>query len=473
MNQRLGVRGPVDLAAFACIALLAIALTLPAIYNRFPLVFPDTTAYFSVTYSSQWTLDRAGFYGLFLKPFLLRFPQTPSVWIAIAAQTLCISAILWAVFRRLLPNAPASLALPLLIGVALATSLPWHAAQFLPDAFTGPLVLAVWFAATRDMGSKGTPLLWLLTATLALLHYTHLGLVIACAFACLLVCYLTGTPRREIVKRAVAAMVTVTAVAAAHITIHGAYFGRWTISPLGNYFLFARLSEEGLVPAWMDRHCGVDAPQRLCDLRSEIPADSQRILWTSDSPFIERVHARVGNAAHDPEIWSWIDMMGIAARGSIKEEPMAFLADALRQTGDQLVHFQAADDLCPQSCAGKTWFPDRPAIESQVNASRQLEGTIDKPPIRFVTSITSIIGLLMLLPMVALAIRRRDTLALALLVTIVAALVGNAFMAGALSDVRDRYQSRVVWLAPFAVALLAARFRRRADDLANKTAIVR
>ncbi|HYD66578.1 MAG TPA: hypothetical protein VED21_13925, partial [Azospirillum sp.] len=37
----------------------------------------------------------------------------------------------------------------------------------------------------------------------------------------------------------------------------------------------------------------------------------------------------------------------------------------------------------------------------------------------------------------------------ALFVTILAGLAGNAFVTGALSSVRDRYQSRVVWLVVF------------------------
>ena len=40
---------------------------------------------------------------------------------------------------------------------------------------------------------------------------------------------------------------------------------------------------------------------------------------------------------------------------------------------------------------------------------------------------------------------------------IVTALIANAAMVGALSDVHDRYQSRIVWLVPLAMLFLALR----------------
>jgi hypothetical protein len=38
---------------------------------------------------------------------------------------------------------------------------------------------------------------------------------------------------------------------------------------------------------------------------------------------------------------------------------------------------------------------------------------------------------------------------------VLVALIGNAIVCGALSNPHDRYQSRLIWLAPFALALLA------------------
>ena len=443
-------------ARIVTVAAIAAVLLLPAIANGFPLVFPDTSAYLSVDYADSWPIDRAGFYGFILSPALLSLPDTAGVWLAAAFQAALIAIVLLAAVRRLIPDARPLLALALIALAAVFTSLSWHASQLLPDAFTGALVLLVWLAASRDLARPGTALLWFAAGVLALVHFTHVGLLLAGSAATLIVCAFNGLPAKELARRAVAAVLTVCAVLAAHTAVYGIYFDRWTPSPLGGYFLFARLNEDGLVPRWFDRHCGKDAPKPLCDLRPSIPHDSQQLLWgKGPSPLYDRINRKQGS----PEKWPWVDMVSEAATGAIREEPGAFLANAARATGEQLVHFQALDDECPDNCRNLRLFEWRPGLIEPVRSSRQLTGGLPREQIRVVTGITATAGLLLLLPFFALAVRRRDAAAQALLATIATCLVANAAMAGALSDVHDRYQSRVVWLAPFAVLLVAARWR--------------
>lgn len=438
----------------AVIVAAALILLLPAFYNRFPLIFPDTRAYLGVAYANEWTLDRSAFYGLMFKPLLLATEPVAGLWIAIALQSAAVAAVLMLVVRRVVPNVSPLAAFSLVAVTALTTALPWHAAQLMPDSLTGALILLVWLAASRNATEDGSPLLWLATAALALMHYTHIGLFLVAATVTLLVCAIAGTPTREILKRALAATLAVTAVIGAHVAAHGHLFGRWSVSPMGSYFLFARLHEDGLVPRWFDRHCGRDAPKPLCDLRPSLPGDSQIILWSNEaSPLFLRINQRAGRA----EAWRWMDMLHQAAIGSIREEPLAFAANAASATANQFLHFGALDDECPEKCDMSVMLAMRPALTDKLHASRQLRGEIPKGDIEAVTSIVATLGLVLLIPLFIFALRRRDPIALSLIAAIAAGLTANAFMAGALSDVHDRYQSRVVWLAPFAVILLLAR----------------
>ena len=443
----------------AAVAASAFALLLPAIYNGLPLIFPDTSAYLGVSYGNRWTVDRSAFYGLFLKPLLLPTDSVTGLWLAIALQCAIIAIVLLFAVRRLLPNAAPGAALAVVLATAAATSLPWHSAQLMPDAVAGILVLLTWLAASRDLARRGSPLLWLAVAAAALLHYTYLALVLVAAAASLLVCAGAGVQAREIGKRALAACLVGAAVIAAQVTVHGVYLGRWTVAPQGPYFLFARLYEDGLVPRWLDRHCGRDAPQPLCDLKGSIPQDSQEILWSETSPFYSRIHQKLGQ----PEARAWVDMMEQAAMGSIREEPIAFAGSAARATVSQFVHFGALDDECPERCKGALPFDLRSDLARPLHDSRQLRGTLAEGPVRLVTSAVAILGLLLLIPFLIVAWRRKDALAQGLLVTIIGCLFANAAMAGALSDVHDRYQSRLVWLAPFAALVLFVRWRRPGD----------
>ena len=101
----------------------------------------------------------------------------------------------------------------------------------------------------------------------------------------------------------------------------------------------------------------------------------------------------------------------------------------------------------------------RPTLLAPLLRSRQLTGSIPKNLIRSVTTPVTILALLLMPWLFARAGHRRDVLSCSLLAAVAAALLGNALITGALSDVHDRYQSRVVWLAPLAVILVMMRLR--------------
>jgi hypothetical protein len=225
------------------LALLAIAAVhiAPAAYNRVPLIFPDTSAYFSVAWNHSWPVDRAGFYGLFLAPILRSVTAVPAMWLSVFAQGCAIALVLVAVLRRAWPGASPMAAFALTAAVALTTSHSWHASQLLPDAFTGVVILLAWLAASRNISDRGTPLLWLATGIITLLHFTHTLIVAAVVVATVFVHALSGTALKEVARRTFAAALTIAAVFASHTAVNGIYFNRWTPSPLGGYFLFARL----------------------------------------------------------------------------------------------------------------------------------------------------------------------------------------------------------------------------------------
>lgn len=445
-------------ALLLLVAAVATSLLWPALFNRFPLIFPDTPAYLGVAYGDYWTLDRSGFYGLALKPLLTTMEPVAALWLSIVLQSIVIVCVLVLVVRTLAPRLSPGKAAAVILAIVMLTSLPWHAVQLMPDAFTGVLVVMVWLAASRKVGAAGTALLWLGAGLLAVVHYTHLGLLLAVAVATLTALALSGTPLRDIAARAAAALLVTAAVAAAHVAVNGTHFGRWTVSPMSNLFLFARLHEDGLAARWLDRHCGRDAPAPLCAIRSQLPSDSQILLWGgTKSPLTARVHDQIGQ----PGSWQWMDMLGTAVKGSIRDEPLAFAISSVSGGAQQLVHWRALDDECPGVCrkAMQEMVVFRPSLADPLYRSRQLTGEMDRRSIRSVTTPLPLVGQLLLLPFLLVAIRRRDPIAISMIVAVVAALLANALMAGALSDVHDRYQSRLVWLAPFAVLTLAARWQ--------------
>jgi hypothetical protein len=466
------------------VAILAGVLLLPAIINGFPLVFPDSGTYLGIATGSDYAIDRSSVYGLLLKPFVQAWQGDGGLWLAIVAQALVVALGVLASARTLLEvedrasdgaehhpvtAGPAerrrSSRLPWLLMPVLLTSLPWHAGQFMPDAFTGPLVLIACLAATQPPSARGAALLWLVALVLALTHYTHVVLLAAVASTAILVQIPFGLDWRGAVRRLMVALFVSATAAGLLAAANGAVLGRPTMSPAGPVFLFARLHEDGLIDRWLDRHCGDDAPAPICVERNTIARDSQTLLWRDPNGPVSR---HIWHAGSDAERWRWVEMMATANRGAILEQPTAFLASAMRGTARQLVTFRALDDECPENCGrdrsggvGYVLVRDRPGALAALDGSMQLRGTTPKSLVRAVTTPVAGLALLLLPVAIVLAWRRRDRTALAFTLPVLVGLVVNAALAGALSDVHDRYQSRIVWLAPFLLVLLALRWRGR------------
>jgi hypothetical protein len=118
-----------------------------------------------------------------------------------------------------------------------------------------------------------------------------------------------------------------------------------------------------------------------------------------------------------------------------------------------------------------TLAAQQPQILAAFEQSRQYRGEMPRALVRSLVWPMAVAGLLSLLPMLGWLWLRNDWDALALVAGVSAALIANALMAGALSDVHDRYQSRIVWLAPFVVLAVAVRLycRRCVDGRAART----
>jgi heme A synthase len=98
-----------------------------------------------------------------------------------------------------------------------------------------------------------------------------------------------------------------------------------------------------------------------------------------------------------------------------------------------------------------------------MRAAHQQRGDLHFTVINWIHVPVALVSMLLVVVVLAIAIRRRrlDDLAL-LAATVSLALLGNAFVCGVISGPHDRYGARIVWIATL-VALIAA-IRHFADD---------
>lgn len=433
--------------------------------NGFPLIFPDSGTYLGIATGQDYAIDRSSAYGFLLRPFVRAVPGLPGLWLALAVQAAAVATVLWIAARKLAGPGIRS-PLTVCIVATLVTALPWHAGQIMPDAYTGPVVLLATLAASKAPTAPGASLLWLGALLLALTHYTHVVLIGAAAAAAIVAQVLLGLSWRAAAARGAAAAATVCSAVALLTAANAAVLGRPAMSPMGPVFLFARLNADGLAGGWFARACGNAAPPALCTIRRDLPKNSQALLWGDGASPIGR---HVWQARSEAERWAWVDMLALADHAIILDRPGAFAISALRGAWRQFLAFRTLDDECPEGCGRNrrggiayVLARDRPTALPALLASAQVRDTLPKALIRAITFPATAASILLLPFMAWRAWRRRDATALACVAALLIALIVNAALAGALSDVHDRYQSRLAWVSPWLLALLWIRWRRSA-----------
>jgi hypothetical protein len=140
---------------------------------------------------------------------------------------------------------------------------------------------------------------------------------------------------------------------------------------------------------------------------------------------------------------------------SLDRYPWLNLQAAIHDTEIQFFSFKTGDQIEPQE-----WLLDRDFSEfipTQVGpylAARQQQGLLRFELINRIhvtVGALSLLGLLLVFSHYAL---RRDWTRSTLAAFILVALAGNAFICGVLSNPHDRYQSRLMWVPAFAIAVL-------------------
>jgi len=230
-----------------------------------------------------------------------------------------------------------------------------------------------------------------------------------------------------------------------------AHTGEVFVSRSGPAFVVGRLVQDGIVKRLLDDTCP-GSGYRLCAYKDELPGDANNYLWGEDSPFW-KLGGFEGTADEAQRII--VD--------SLKRYPWLHLKTAARNTGEQLAMFGTGDGIEP------LFDVPVPAMQRQIpdqlpnyRAARQQNGQVAFGWINAVQVPVGAVSIAALAAILVAAVLRRNwTDRVFLPAFILIALLGNAFICGALSNPQDRYQSRLIWLACFAVLLLAG--RRKAE----------
>ena len=428
----------------------ALFMTWPALYNRYPLFYPDSMSYLEdgrlvarALFLHQFSADYGGrsfIYCLGILPFHGNVTPWP-----IVALNACLTAYaLWLVVRSILPQQTVMSYLALTVALSAFTGLGWFVSIIMPDILGPVLYLCIYLLVfARESLSRGERLTLMLIAWWAVAsHVTHL--MLAGGF-CLLFLALSVFRRsmRQWLAGIAEVVVIVLIAAAAHVALHTFLYGEPSLNGKRPPFLMARVIADGPGRFYLQQHCG-DIKLMICHYLPDMPNDVNDFLWNLDGIW-QRASPATRERLREEE--------GPFVLATLKAYPREELFVSATNFRNQLMTF-GLWDYGPNQWVSDVFERVLPGARANYLKTRQAQRAL---PDEFSSSaqewavVTALVLIGALTPFIW---RRGRPRVFGLTAVIVFVVIANAFVTGVLANVEDRYQGRVIWLVP----LLAAAF---------------
>ncbi len=448
------MRGATSRTFLGLAALAATAvLLLPAAWNGYAIIYPDTGGYLARPIERTLELNRSAIYGAFIYPGL-PFNFWP-ILVLQSAAGVWIVALMLRVFGLLRPLTLFGVTLAL----AIVSALPWYAVSLMPDIWLPYAILALYLLTFRTHELKPLEIA-LLIAVIALAIGSHTASLVLCvglSIALGLAPFLIRLPPAQLKYP------FISAVAGLLLTLCGnfAIGGQFGLTPGGSTFMFGRMVEDGIVARYLAEHCP-DPSVRLCVYRDQLEDNIDDWIFAPGN-----VLGKLGGwRDYEPEAKRLNREMlrlypGMKLLASIRSSARQFVMLKTEVSLNRDYNAPALDalrELAPQI------MPPLLAAKQQANMPAFIA---DLATLNILHVAVAWLSLLVLAAMLLFPARFAVAPPFrALAFTVFVALAGNAVICGTFSSNADRYQSRIVWLAPLALMVMA--LARRGDTRLGK-----
>ncbi len=392
---------------------------------------------------------RSIYYGAFLYAGLEGLGRYGPVFLQSAIAVATVALFLWGATGTLTPRSRRRWFWFGMLG-GLVTPLPFFVSRLMPEAFTGPMILA--FLALILFRSQYSRLerafLLLVAAASITFHISHILLILSVGGGALL---LNLGRRNGWGIRFLLPTGLILFAAAAQMLFSAGVTRALGAPPTAPPFLSARLIADGPGYRYLKKHC-VQREFLLCDYRDRMPQPSDTMLWSDNSrdgifsTLDEDEKRQLGRE----DIRFYLAVM--------REYPADVLGSILWSTGEQALAFKLDHfNYIPEHREGaRAHLP--PEAFAWVEQSGAYRGTIPIKPTLMVTTAMTIVSLF-LLAAVSLSRRGRAvwrTPGASAALLILLAVIANVVICGGMSTPHGRYLMRIIWLLPLGVIAWAA-----------------
>jgi hypothetical protein len=437
--------------SIGAVLVAALLMSWPAVYNGFPLLYPDSMSYLrqGAPVARALFLHRfAGYYGgrsLIYSVGILPFHWNVTPWPVVIFNALLTAYVLWLVLRSLQPGRTTTAYLALLALLSVFTGLGWFVGWIMPDIFGPVLYLAIYLLVfapeTLSRAERRAVVLiaWWSVAS----HITHLMLAAGLCVLFVAVLAVRHQVTRRTLRPISTVALTVFCAAAAHVALHTYLFGEPSLSGQRPPFVMARMIADGPGRWYLRQHCRT-LHVEICRHSRDLPDNVDDFLWS----------------AHG--IWQ---SASLAQQERIRKEETRIVLGTLRAYPREELVVSAGNFWRQLHAFGLYDYDPNPWILAMVDTvlpgarpryleTRQAKETLHED---FFTSVQDWTVALSLLVIAcgALFLRQKWSPRVIGLATIIGfVVVVNAAVTGVLANVEDRYQARVIWLVPLLAAVL-------------------
>jgi hypothetical protein len=435
----------------------ALILISIGLVNGFPLVTSDTGTYVASGFEYFVPVDRPVIYGWFIRNISLK----QSLWFVIYFQGIILSYLLSRVMDAYLTRNNSHIIKIIVFALlAFLTSVSWFCSQIMPDIFTAYGILAIALLISGKVNSYFEKTINVLILILALLTHNSNLLSFTILIVIFGVFYLIkGKFRRKEIDLLRFAIIFLSIVASWFILpeVNRRVGRKYRISYGAHVFIMGRLVETGILDKYLKENCktGPEAKNNcsLCAYKDSLPATAINFIWEGNGPFYKTGYWR-GSEKEYSQIINY----------TLTHPPyiMMHVVKAAEATFRQLLHNDVGNGI---EIYGKNTAPNvhiRKHLRHELNefnASMQNNGDWEPiiPSVNKRYNFILILSLLLILGFYATELKTRFMVNEQLPFLgwlFILCVICNAFVTGALANVLDRLQSRIVWILPFFAILI-------------------
>jgi hypothetical protein len=421
----------------------------PALYNRYPLLYPDSMSYLEdgplvarALFLHRFSDDYGGrsfIYCLGILPLHLNV----TLWPIVALNALLTAYVIWLTVRSILPKNTVLRYLALVLPLSIFTGSSWSVAWIMPDILGPALYLSIFILvfAPKSLSRAERMIVVLIAWWSVASHITHL--LLAAGICVFLASLSLLRPRVRHYLRAVGgvAMIVVTA-AAVYISLHWYLYGKPSLEGKGPPFLLARVIADGPGRWYLQEHCG-DLHLEVCTHVHNLPDNVGDFLWGDDGIWLSSsAEQRDRMQAEETAV----------VVGALREYPREEFIVSANHFWEQL-HTFGLSDYDPNPWILQMAGTVMPVTRLRYVQTRQAQETLHE---EFFASVQywTVLASLVVIGTGLVFVRHWSGRVTGLTTIIVMAVIANAAVTGILSNVEDRYQARVIWLVPLLAGVL-------------------